>query len=105
MVSERTKAALAAAKGRGTVLGGFRGRAGTYFDLVKARAARSAKADSRAADLAPTIRQLRSEGSHSLRAIAAALNSKGITASRGGDWSAAQVRSLLKRTGNSNIES
>src|SRR5215212_9283317 len=30
MISERTKGALAAAKARGTALGGFRGRAGTY---------------------------------------------------------------------------
>jgi hypothetical protein len=72
-------------------------RAGTCTDLVKARAARAAKADSRAADLAPTIRQLRSEGVHSLRAIAAGLNSKGITACRGGLWSAAQVRTIRKR--------
>ena len=33
MISERTRAALAAAKARGTVLGGFRGRAGTCTDL------------------------------------------------------------------------
>lgn len=97
MISERTRAALAAAKARGRALGGFRGRAGTATDLAKARAARAAKADSRAADLAPTIRQLRSEGAHSLRAIAAGLNSIGITAYRGGAWSAGQVRSLLRR--------
>jgi DNA invertase Pin-like site-specific DNA recombinase len=41
MISERTRAALAAAKARGTVLGGFRGRAGTCTDLAKARAVRA----------------------------------------------------------------
>ncbi|MBR1235193.1 recombinase family protein [Bradyrhizobium sp. AUGA SZCCT0182] len=97
MISERTKAALAAAKARGTVLGGFRGRAGTCTDLAKARAIRAAKADCRAFDLAPTIRQLWSEGARSLRAIADGLNSKGITACRGGAWSAAQVRNVQKR--------
>ncbi|MVT68365.1 resolvase [Bradyrhizobium pachyrhizi] len=98
MISERTRAALAAAKARGTVLGGFKGRAGTCTDLVKARASRTAHAKQRAFDLAPTIQQLRCEGSHSLRAIAAGLNSRRITAPRGGLWSAAQVRSVLKRT-------
>lgn len=98
MISERTKAALAAAKARGAVLGGFRGRAGTCTDLKKARASRTAKAKQRAIDLAPTIEQLQSEGALSLRAIAAGLNSRRIAAPRGGLWSAAQVRSVLKRT-------
>lgn len=98
LISERTRAALAAAKARGRTLGGFRGRAGTCTDLQKARASRIAKAKQRACDLAPTIEQLRSDGAHSLRAIAAGLNSRRITAPRGGLWSAAQVRSVLKRT-------
>jgi DNA invertase Pin-like site-specific DNA recombinase len=97
MISDRTRAALAASKERGTVLGGFRGRAGTCTDLAKARAVRHAKADSRTIDLAPTIRQLQSEGAHSLRGIAARLNAQGITAPRGGTWSAAQVRRTLSR--------
>jgi DNA invertase Pin-like site-specific DNA recombinase len=97
MISDRTRAALAAAKERGTVLGGFRGRAGSCTDLAKARAMRTAKADSRAIDLAPTIQKLRSEGQHSLRSIAARLNEQGITAPRGGKWSAAQIRPVLRR--------
>ncbi|MGX1348005.1 DNA invertase Pin-like site-specific DNA recombinase [Bradyrhizobium elkanii] len=99
MISERTKAALAAARARGAVLGGFRGRAGTCTDLEKARAVRTAKADSRAMDLATTMQRLQSEGARSFRAIAAGLNSRGITACRGGAWTAAQVRSTLRRTG------
>lgn len=97
MISDRTRAALAAAKERGTVLGGFRGRAGTCADLAKARAVRAAKADSRAIDLAPTIEQLRSGGVHSLRSIANGLNACGISAPRGGSWSAAQVQRVLHR--------
>ena len=42
-------------KARGVHLGGFRGRAGTCKDLVKARAARIAKADRRASDLSTTL--------------------------------------------------
>jgi DNA invertase Pin-like site-specific DNA recombinase len=95
MTSERTRAALAAAKARGTILGGFRGRAGTSADLAKARATRTAKATQRAIDLAPTIESLRSNGARSLRAIAAGLNAVGIAAPRGGGWSAAQVRKAL----------
>jgi DNA invertase Pin-like site-specific DNA recombinase len=97
MISDRTRAALAAAKDRGTVLGGFRGRAGTCTDLAKARAIRTAKANRRASDLAPTIQQLRAEGVHSLRGIATRLNAQGIVAPRGGSWSATQVRNVVLR--------
>jgi DNA invertase Pin-like site-specific DNA recombinase len=98
MVSERTRAALAAAKARGTVLGGFRGRAGTCTDLAKARTV-IAKANQRAVDLADTIEQLRTAGVQSLRSIATGLNTRGITTARGGHWSAAQVRTVLARIG------
>ncbi|MGY4618578.1 DNA invertase Pin-like site-specific DNA recombinase [Bradyrhizobium sp. USDA 4472] len=97
MISERTRAALAAAKARGTVLGGFRGRAGTCTDLEKARAARTAKANQRALDLVTTIRSLQAAGSTSLGSIATGLNARQIAAARGGLWSAAQVRRILDR--------
>jgi hypothetical protein len=66
-------------------------------DLAKARAVRVAKATQRAIDLAPTIEALRSTGANSLRSLAASLNAQGITAPRGGAWSAAQVRNALVR--------
>jgi DNA invertase Pin-like site-specific DNA recombinase len=96
-ISERTRAALAIAKARGRSLGGFRGRVGTAADLAKARSVRAAKADQRARDLASVISELRRCGAGSLRALAAGLNAQGITAPRGGGWSAAQVRNLLVR--------
>jgi DNA invertase Pin-like site-specific DNA recombinase len=98
MISDRTRTALAVAKARGTVLGGFRGRAGTCTDLAKARAIRTAKALERATDLASTIEELRLDGAHSLRSIAAGLNARGIVAARGGQWSAAQVRNVIAHT-------
>jgi hypothetical protein len=88
---------IAAAKARGARLGGFRGRAGTCNDLARARAVRTAKADHRASDLAATIELIRSQGAISSGEIAKALNVRGITASRGGDWCAAQVRRILAR--------
>ena len=71
--------------------------AGTCTDLAKARSVRAAKANQRAIDLAPTIEELRLTGAFSLRAIAAGLNVRGITTPRGHQWSASQVRNLLKR--------
>jgi DNA invertase Pin-like site-specific DNA recombinase len=97
MISERTRAALAAAKARGKKLGGFRGRAGTAADCAKARKARSDGAKARAADLAPVINDIRASGAQSLHAIAKELNGRGISAPRGGEWSAAQVRAVMAR--------
>lgn len=96
-ISQRTRAALAAAKARGIRLGGFRGRAGTCNDLAKARAVRTAEADRRASDLAPMIQAIRSDGMTSAAKIAAALNERGITAPRGGAWYAAQIRRVFSR--------
>lgn len=97
MISERTRTALAAAKARGTKLGGYKGRAGTCTDCRRARATRTAKANRRASDLAPTIQAIRAGGGRSLRAIAAGLNAQVIAAPRGGSWTAEQVRRTLKR--------
>ena len=84
MISDRTRAALAAAKARGKRLGGFRGRAGTAADCAKARRAKSLAAKSRAAELAPVIEDIRTAGANSLRSIAQELNERGISAPRGG---------------------
>ena len=99
MISERTKAALAAAKRRGVKLGGDRGARLTAKQRALGRAALQAKAHARAADLAPTIKELQAAGYESLRAIAAGLEERGIPAARGGKWSAVQVARLLEMTG------
>jgi DNA invertase Pin-like site-specific DNA recombinase len=98
-ISERTKAALAAAKRRGVKLGGDRGARLTEKQRAAGRAALQAKARTRALDLAPTIEELQTAGYESLRAIAAGLDERGIPAARGGNWSAVQVARLLEAAG------
>ena len=97
MISARTKAALAAAKRRGTKLGGYRGAKLTAKIREAGRAVLHARAQARAADLASTVKELQASGCESLRAIAAGLDARGIPAARGGNWSAVQVARLLER--------
>ena len=96
MISERTRAALAAAKRRGIKLGGFRGARFTAKHVKLAVAARQEKARARASDLVPIVQELQAAGCESLRAIAAGLEERGIPAARGGKWSAVQVSRLLE---------
>lgn len=96
MISQRTKAALQAAKARGQVLGGYRGSMITEEARKASRASAQAKAKARAADLMPVIDEIRECGVTSLNGIAAALTSKGIPTARGGEsWSAVQVSRVL----------
>jgi len=101
MISTRTKLALAAAKRKGTVLGGDRGNCGLiYRKGAKASAkVRSENAERRAADLLPVIDAIRTEGAVSLRQIADGLNQRGITTPRDGQWSAVQVARVLEHAG------
>jgi DNA invertase Pin-like site-specific DNA recombinase len=98
MISARTKAALAAAKKRGTTLGGNRGVKPTAKMRALSKAALQQRADARAADIGPTIKSLQAAGKTSLRAIAEGLNDQGIPTARGqGKWSAVQVARILER--------
>lgn len=89
-ISRRTKAALAEAKARGTVLGGLRD--GT----AQRNAAARAKADDFAAKVMPTIRVRKAAGA-TLAAIADELNALGVTTARGGAWHPSTVRNVLLR--------
>jgi DNA invertase Pin-like site-specific DNA recombinase len=97
MISERTKAALAAAKRRGVKLGGYRGTIISKAMRKASAAALTKRADDRATDLMPTITELQANGATSLRAIAAGLNGRGIPTAQGGSWSATQVMRVLNR--------
>jgi DNA invertase Pin-like site-specific DNA recombinase len=99
-ISARTKAALASAKARGTRLGNPNGAEALRRAAkgnVGSIAAQKAGADQMAADLAPTIAQLRSKGCTSLPKLAEALNAQHIKTARGGQWHASSVRNLLAR--------
>lgn len=97
-ISDRTRAALAAAKARGVELGwSMPGRAGEQRHAARKGAERNArKADQHAANVLPIIRQIAARGA-SLRQIADELNTRGIKTARGGLWYAATVRNVMAR--------
>ncbi|WP_237482635.1 recombinase family protein [Lichenibacterium dinghuense] len=96
MIADRTRKALAAAKARGVKLGGDRGARLSDAQRAQGRAALSARAKARAADLAPVMAELRASGATSLAGLAAGLNDRGVPASRGGRWSPVQVARVLR---------
>jgi DNA invertase Pin-like site-specific DNA recombinase len=93
LIAGRTKAALAAKKAQGKVLGGP--------NLPEARVAAQvvikANADRYAANVLPIIREAQKAGADTLRDIADALNARGIATARGGRWHATSVKNLLER--------
>jgi DNA invertase Pin-like site-specific DNA recombinase len=97
-ISDRTKAALAAAKARGQALGwSIPGRQDEQRDAARKGATRNAeKADRHAGTVRPLIASLQAQGM-SLRAIAAELNARNVKTARGGDWHAMTVRNALQR--------
>ena len=105
-ISERTKAALAAAKARGVPLGSARpdhweGHEKARRQGAKRGAAESAKVRSKAAaeayaDLLPTMQALKADGL-SLQAVADKLNADGHSTRRGKPWNPVQVGRVLER--------
>jgi len=102
MISNRTKAALAAAKARGVRLGGARpGRKHVKhyqrLGVEAAKVAKRAAADAALHDVADDLRALQREGL-SLNAMARRLNEQGIrTTSGSGQWTATSVRRAVAR--------
>jgi DNA invertase Pin-like site-specific DNA recombinase len=100
-ISDRTKAALAAAKRRGTRLGGDRGgltkvtrSKGTSISV----AVRVDKAKRTAQDLLAVINRLREQGIGSAKGIAKALNKDNTpTPSGKGQWQTTTVQRVLRR--------
>ena len=99
LVSERTKAALAAAKARGVKLGnpnGARALRGKQTGNREAVATIKAAAHARAADLEAMLRECRQQGM-GLREIAGAFNERGIVTPRGGRWHPTSIARLFDR--------
>ncbi|MCK1625396.1 recombinase family protein [Bradyrhizobium sp. 160] len=94
MISQRTRAALSAAKDRGVRLGN---RTNLSVAQAKSRASRSARADQFASNTLPIILQIRAAGVSTLSGLAAALNARGLRTPRGGEWQPVQIKRILDR--------
>jgi predicted flap endonuclease-1-like 5' DNA nuclease len=90
---------LAAAKGRGRLLGGDRGyRPGHGPDATAAASARRQEAEQAAHRLALELEQLEAEGITGLAAMARALTERGVaTPRRGAAWTHTTVDRVRKR--------
>jgi DNA invertase Pin-like site-specific DNA recombinase len=93
MISKRTKAALAAAKARGTKLGGWRPHA-EMPDTKEATEANRKAAKAFAAQVGPLVREMRESGL-SLAKIADKLAEQQVRTARGGQWTPTAVKNLL----------
>lgn len=99
LISARTKAALAAAKARGAVLGGDRGyRPAAGPDAAAAARVRREGAERVAHRLALEVEALRTEGISTLAGLAQALTKRGVATPRGGAvWTHTTVVRVLER--------
>jgi DNA invertase Pin-like site-specific DNA recombinase len=96
-ISERTKAALAAAKARGRRLG----NPNPAYALKRMRAARKAQVERYTANVLPIIREVQAAGHTSCNAIAVQLSARKVATARGGRWTHVQVRQILNRASSS----
>jgi DNA invertase Pin-like site-specific DNA recombinase len=100
LISERTKAALAAVKARGVKLGnpnGARALRGKQIGNDAAVARIKAGARERADNLRAIVEDIRHQGQTSVRAMADALNARAILTPRGGRWHPTSVARVLGR--------
>lgn len=93
LIAGRTKSALAAARAKGVRLGNPNIEAAQG----QAVAAIKGQADRAAGNVLPIIAEIRRSGATTLRAIAEALNARGVPTPRGGRWHAASVKNALAR--------
>ena len=103
LISERTKAALKAAKARGVKLGNPNGaeafrRTGFRGSKIGAEA-NKANAQRRAESLREVLNEIRTQGARSYAAIATALNDRHIATRTGKNWRPCSVRLLMERLG------
>ena len=99
LISERTRVALAAAKARGTILGGDRGyRPPLPPCAVAAAVARAANADQAAHRLWLEVERLRDEGVSTMVGLARSLTERGVpTPQAGRGWTHTTMARLMAR--------
>jgi DNA invertase Pin-like site-specific DNA recombinase len=98
MISQRTKAALAAAKARGVKLGNPNLPRGSAATAAAATAAKMKRAVENAQRYAEPIARARAAGAMSLRQIGTALEREGIPRPRGGRaWTPVGVQNILRK--------
>jgi DNA invertase Pin-like site-specific DNA recombinase len=93
LISERTKAALAARNAQGARLGNPRN---AREAVALGRRTLTDAADAFAANVLPIVESLRAIGVADLRGLVAALNARDFRAARGGRWHVTNVRNLLR---------
>ena len=97
LISQRTKAALAAAKARGIRLGNPHLRAGSPEHARAAAAIKSRQARAKAADVIPYIEAAQRAGASTLTELAEALTNRGVPTPAGKScWRPEQVRRVLQ---------
>jgi DNA invertase Pin-like site-specific DNA recombinase len=96
LISERTKAALAARKARGLSLGN---RTNAAKAAAAGRNTQRAQADAIAEGILPIIRSLQAAGCRTLAEIAGGLNERGVRTAHSRSWHASSVRNVLLRAG------
>jgi len=91
IISERTRAGLAAAKAKGVQLG----NPNLQEAAAVGRASIKRGTEDFAKQVLPVIRDIRKGGARTLRAIANELTARRVPTRRGGTWNTTQVRALL----------
>ncbi|MCK1496081.1 recombinase family protein [Bradyrhizobium sp. 188] len=94
LIAERTRVALAQKKAQGVSLGN---RTNLRDAQAKGVVTNQKAAEAFASNVLPVVRQIQAAGLTTHRAIAQALNDRGIRTARGGSWHDSTVRNLLAR--------
>jgi DNA invertase Pin-like site-specific DNA recombinase len=92
-ISERTKAALAAAKARGMRLG----NPNPAYALKRMRAAKKAQVERYTANILPIIREVQAARSHQFQRDCRSARWRKVATARGGRWTHVQVRQIPDR--------
>jgi DNA invertase Pin-like site-specific DNA recombinase len=94
LIAQRTRAALAAKKASGALLGN---PSNLLIAGSLGRAALCQAADQFAEGLSSVLKTIQAEGANTLRSMAAELNRRGFKSSRGGRWYPSSVANLIAR--------